>query len=362
MFRIPKNKPNRSCTHAKAVFLLAMTAAVLCLLAALTVFLIDPMFHYHKPWFGLKAVLTEKEYQVVGTLRHFDYDSLIAGSSVTENNNNAWFSENFNCTAIKAARSYGGNGDLCYLLDVAFETRDLKYVFYNIDPSSLTFSPDLTFEETGCPTYLYDRNPFNDIRYLLNKDILFEKIPYMFACSFLTDYDENLSYNWEKGKTFSREAAISHYERPEEVSAEYPEDHYARELSENIRILTAEAAAHPQTQFYFFLPPYSVLFWDNTYRNGELSAYLYNEEKLMDALLSYDNVRVFYFQNAEEIITDLDLYMDTLHFNSGVNHYMCDAMAKGEYEVLPGETVAAVESMRALALSATEELDVFFSE
>ena len=43
-----------------------------------------PVFHYHKPWFGLKAVLTDKEYQCIGSLRNFDYDSLIVGSSVAE--------------------------------------------------------------------------------------------------------------------------------------------------------------------------------------------------------------------------------------------------------------------------------------
>ena len=39
------------------------------------VFVFDPFFHYHKPIRPLKAVLTQAEYQVIGTLRTFDYDS-----------------------------------------------------------------------------------------------------------------------------------------------------------------------------------------------------------------------------------------------------------------------------------------------
>ena len=49
------------------------------------VVLFDPFYHYHKPLPGLKAVLTDKEYQCVGTLRNFDYNALIVGSSVCEN-------------------------------------------------------------------------------------------------------------------------------------------------------------------------------------------------------------------------------------------------------------------------------------
>ena len=53
-----------------------------------TVVLFDPFFQYHKPLPGLKAVLSDKEYQCVGTLKTFEYDSVIAGSSVAENYNN----------------------------------------------------------------------------------------------------------------------------------------------------------------------------------------------------------------------------------------------------------------------------------
>ena len=51
---------------------------VVAFFVAGVVFLFDPFFHYHKPIRPLKAVLTQAEYQVIGTLRTFDYDSLIA--------------------------------------------------------------------------------------------------------------------------------------------------------------------------------------------------------------------------------------------------------------------------------------------
>ena len=52
------------------------------LLAAViaVVVIFDPFYQYHRPLPGLKAVLTDKEYQCIGTLRTFDYDALIVGS------------------------------------------------------------------------------------------------------------------------------------------------------------------------------------------------------------------------------------------------------------------------------------------
>ena len=69
------------------------------------------------------------------------------------------------------------------------------YVFYSLDLFALGGDPAAKFPDESMPLYLYDRNPFNDINYLLNKDVIFEDIPYMLAETFLDDYDEGASYN-----------------------------------------------------------------------------------------------------------------------------------------------------------------------
>lgn len=290
----------------------------------------DPFYHYHKPLPGLKAVLSDKEYQCIGTLRTFEYDALIVGSSVCENYNNYWFDEGFGCSTIKAIRSYGATADLCYLLDKAYESHDLKYVFYNIDPSSLSASTETTYEMTGCPMYLYDKNIFNDYPYLLNKDVLTEKLPYMLAYSFIGDYNEGDSYNWAQWKNFSQDQTIGLYTRLPSVKDMQPETVNSTELAGNIALLTAQVEAHPDTTFKFFFSPYSMLWWDNAYRSGERDAVIYNEKQAIGALLQYDNVEIYFFQDDEAIITNLDNYMDVIHFSKDINYYIYDKLAKGE--------------------------------
>lgn len=294
------------------------------------VVVLDPFYQYHRPLPGLKAVLTDKEYQCIGTLRTFDYDALIVGSSVCENYNNHWFDEGFSCNTIKAIRAYGATADLCYLLDAAYESHEMKYVFYNIEPSSLSASTEPTYVSTGCPMYLYDRNIMNDYSYVLNKDVLTEKIPYMLAYSLIMDYDEGDSYNWAQQKEFGRDKALGMYARLPYVKEMLPETVNATELSGNIELLTAQVKAHPNTTFKFFFSPYSILWWDNAYRRGELDAVIYNEKQAIDALLQYDNVEIYFYQDDWDIITDLDNYMDTIHFSKDINYYVYDKLASGE--------------------------------
>lgn len=328
----------------------------LLLLCIVVVVLFDPFFQYHKPLPGLKAVLTDKEYQCVGSLKNFDYDSVIAGSSVSENYNNRWFDEGFDCTSIKAIRSYGATADLCYLLEIAFKEHDLKYVFYNLDPSALSADPVTTYESTGCPMYLYDDNYFNDIEYVLNKDVLFEKIPYLIANSFIGDYDEGNSYNWAQWKQFNSDMILGLYIRKLSINEMKPADYYKSNLDENLALLTSQIASHPDTVFKISVPPYSMLWWDNIYRNGDTESYLYNMETAMETLLSYDNVELYFFLNDREIVTDLENYMDILHFSPEINEYICNSLVEGSHLITKDNYKAVIKDTRDFSYQVVNEL------
>ena len=332
-------------------------SSILLLLCILTVVLFDPFFQYHKPLPGLKAVLTDKEYQCTGSLKTFDYDSVIAGSSVAENYYNDWFNKGFDCTVIKAIRSYGATADLCFLLDIVFEHQDIKYVFYNLDPSALTADAQTTYELTGCPMYLYDDNYINDIEYWLNKGVLMEKIPYLIANSVIDGaYDENDSYNWAQWKQFNSDMALGLYIRKPSISEMKPEKYYEDILNQNLKLLTDRIKAHPDTTFYVFIPPYSMLWWDNIYREGDTESYLYNMEYTMKTLLFYENVKFYYFQNDRKVITNLENYMDILHFSPEINHYICDSMMSNSHRINLNNYKENINEMRDLSYEIVNEL------
>lgn len=332
-----------------------ITAAILLIAAAALVIFFDPFFHYHGPVSPLKAVLTKKEYQSIGTIRNFNYDSLLLGSSTAENFNNRWFDEAFGAVTIKAIKSSGITAQLDYYLTQAFEEREIKNIFYSLDLFALGGDPEAEFPDESMPLYLYDKNPFNDINYVLNKDVIFEDIPYMLAETFLDDYDEGASYNWAQYKTFGTAEALAHYDRPAEAAPMKTEDQYKAVVDANIALLKKQALAHPDTTFYFFYPPYSLLWWDNMSRTGELSQVLYAAEASAEALLSCPNVKLYYFQNDTSIIYDLDLYMDPVHFTADINHYMVTQMQQDNYRLTPQNYSDCLENMRKLVRDIEEK-------
>ena len=341
-------------------------SALLLILVGAVVVVADPFFHYHEPMGSLKKVVTKAEYQCIGTVRNFDYDSIVLGSSVAENYNNRWFDEAFGGTTIKGIKSSAATVDLVYYLREALEAKKetgLDNVYYSLDLFALTADAERVFPDESLPLYLYNQNPFDDVNYIWNKDVLFEHIPYQFAMTYLDDYDEGTSYNWAQYKTFSKEDALKHYSRPEEIAPMLTEADYKENVDKNIDLIEAVVKEHPETTFRFLYPPYSMLWWDAAYRKGETEQNLYAARKAAERLLPYENVEMYFFQNEEELITNLDNYMDTVHFSADINHSMVEWMKEGKYRLTLDNYKEEIEKMSKLSEKIqTEYIGEYFQE
>lgn len=341
-------------------------SAVLLILAAVAVAVADPFFHYHAPFGSLKSVVTKSEYQCIGTVRNFDYDGIVLGSSVAENYNNRWFDEAFGGKTIKGIKSSAATVDLIYYLKEAFEAKretGLKNVYYSMDLFALTADAERVFPDESLPLYLYNKNPFDDVQYLWNKDVVFEHIPYLFAMTYLDDYDEGASYNWWQYKVFAEEEALKHYSRSEEIVPMLSEADYKENVDKNIDLLEAVVKEHPETTFRFLYPPYSMLWWDAAYRKGETEQNLYAAQAAAERLLPYENVKLYFFQNEEALITDLNNYMDTVHFSAEINQKMVEWMKNGEYQLTLENYKEELEKMRELSEKIqTDYMGLYFHE
>jgi len=341
-------------------------SAVLLIFAAVLVAVTDPFFHYHAPFGSLKAVVTKAEYQCIGTVRNFDYDGLVLGSSVAENYNNRWFDEAFGGKTIKGIKSSGATVDLVYYLKEAFaakKDKGLKNVYYSLDLFALSADAKRVFPDESLPLYLYNKNPLDDVQYLWNKDVMFEHIPYLFAMTYLDDYDEGTSYNWWQYKVFAKEEALRHYSRPEEIAPMLSEADYKENVDKNIDLLEEVVKGHPETTFRFLYPPYSMLWWDAAYRKGETEQNLYAAQAAAERLLPYENVEMYFFQNKEELITDLDNYMDTVHFSAEINQKMVEWMKNGDYRLTLENYKDELEKMRELSEKIQKDyVGIYFQE
>lgn len=301
---------------------------------ALLVYLVDPFFHYHEPWFGLKAVEDEKEYQVPGILKNFEYDSVLAGSSVVMSMNTDTLDERFSCRTVKAVGGSAAAPLLDYYLDIAFENHEIKNVFYGLDVFSFYNDPDMQVVSDDVE-FLVNDNPLDDVEYLWNMDIIGTKIPDMIATSQDENYEEGLLYQLNKNVPVGPEGVLAmHCPGAGVLQEAKPLSYQEAYVTENINRLEARVRENLDTEFLFFLPPYSIVWWDDAYEKGLLDTYLHTLEQCMARLLLYENVHFYTTEfNETATITDMYQYMDYIHGGVPVTERMAQKIGMSEDEI-----------------------------
>ena len=323
--------------------------AILIIIAGV-IAIVDPFFHYHKPLEQLSYRLGNQSYINPGIVRQFEYDTLIAGTSMTENFKPSYFKEVLGANAVKVPYPGGRSKNMSIIIDMALKSNpNLKTVYLGLDMSMMKY--DIEATRSPLPEYLYDTNFFNDINYLLNKDVLLERVAYNIVMTIngeaSTTFDE-YSY-WQDKHTISQYAVMdanwgiemedsTNMTLDETLSLSYDN------LRENILPLIE---AYPDIKFVIFYPPYSILFWYRNYADHELRIL----EHSIKALLPYENVELFLFLNESALVTNLYNYRDTRHYNADANMYMVDCFKNGTHRLTSENYEAELEQLSTLVNS-----------
>lgn len=331
----------------KALKGLVVCLVVMMLLPALVTYLFDPFYQYHQPFFNLKASLYDRDNQVAGTIRSFDYDSVLLGSSVAENFDSAFLDEQLGCKTLKVIRASSSVADLLYYMEMAHKNQEIKNVFWCLDIFALTSPTEITLKDKSIPRYLHTDTILDDVTYLFNKDIIFKEIPRSVSYSLQNVNTGGNAYNWAADKNFSPEQAMRAYSKQGDVlpMTEVSEERKAL-IAANLAMVLEEVTSHPQTQYTFLFPPYSMLWWDCGHKNGISEEYFYVLEEVFPALLECNNTAIYYFQDEKDIVCNLDYYMDMIHYSPQINQYMLDCIMSGENMITDDNADDFIKNMR----------------
>ena len=318
------------------IIVLSVTFCALICIGAVTVVL-DPYFHYHKPFDFQSYSLHNQRYQNDGIARHFEYDAIITGTSMTENFKTSEFDDMFSVKSIKIPYFGASFKEIDNAVSKAIGYNDdVKIVLRSIDHYKLFEDKDL-MSYTDYPEYLYDNTLFNDAKYVLNKDILFgdtyltlmmtlSQTPY-------TTFDEYS--NWDAASVYGKEEILKSYTRKEVSSTVNSLSEEDEEIIEGTvyQNFIETAKNHSDIDFYFFLPPYSMVYWDSLYTEGEIQRHLQAQKSAISMMLEYDNIHVYSFLTDYDTICNLDNYKDTVHYKEEINSKILAHMSKGEYKL-----------------------------
>lgn len=303
--------------------LVLISLTVLLFFSAATVICIDPFFQYHKPLNELNYDITSEAYQNAGLAKTFEYESLITGSSMTQNFKASWF-KGEKAIKLSYSNAFPRTGNI--IISLAIEQNpNLRKVYWGIDV--FNFVRDTMSTGQDLPFYLYDSNYLNDANYIWNNDVLFKWIPNTIRNTKIgkapTDLDE--IYRWDSGVTYSEKDTLQN--AGSSGAAYTPEQ--AENAYKNMKLWVFPLIeSYPEIEFNIFFPPYSILCWQQT--DDVIDNNITLVSNMIEPLLQYPNVNVFYFQNQEEIIENLYLYKDWLHYCGSVNEYMAQAFQNGQ--------------------------------
>lgn len=223
---------------------------------------------------------------------------------------------------------------------------DIKTVYWELDQFQLEASP--TEHRYPVPEYLYNSDWTDDVSYLLNLDIMY----HYGLNNILGSLRGQVMPAERRGITlygnFGRGATLASYSRPAQSSTRRGfEGAMKGKVNGNLANITTLVEAHPDTEFVFFMPPFSILYWDREVRGGGFDAAMDATEYAMSVLLEYDNVRFYYYQMETETILDLDNYKDYSHYGSWVNDAITAWIAEDRGRVTPENYADVVEQARA---------------
>lgn len=331
---------------------LIITVIGLMAIAGFNMF-IDPFFHYHKPYSWISYSFGNQNYVNSGIVRQFDYDTLITGTSMTENFRPSLFHEVLGDQAVKVPFSGGQSRNFKILIDTALKTNpEIKRIYMGLDLNMLDDENPGQPREPF-PAYLYDNNPFTDVSYLLNKTVLIQN-----TGTFLVDTIQGISsdtfddYSFWRGSDDELGRFVETFDFDRQIDS-LPRDELLALAREHLELnVIPLVESHPDVEFVLFFPPYSILYW----YDKELEDIMAVLEYAIETLIFYDNVRLYLPMNNADIVTNLNNYRDAGHYSPAISDYLVYCFREGTHlltvENYEGELRKLVELVEGFDYSA----------
>lgn len=294
---------------------------------------VDPYFHYHKPYLSRFFYLLDNERsQNDGIIKHFDYDALITGTSMTENFKSSEMDDIFGCKSIKVPFSGASYKEIDDNIDKAIEYNpNLKVVVRGLDSGRVLDDKDtMRFDLGVYPVYLYDKNPLNDWNYVFNKDVLVRDFKALNEFAFrsssevtgITSFDNYA--RWQDRVTFGINTV---YPEGINVDKSAKQQALSEEEVERVKLnvqqnIIDSVEKNPEVEFYYFFTPYCVGWWGDLISAGQFEKYFEAKKLIIELCLDYDNLHLFSFDGETYITTDLNNYYNSMHYAEWVNSIM----------------------------------------
>ena len=319
---------------------------------------VDPFQVYHRPFIAGMGLVENQRFQNAGLINSYladaeqGYDAVMIGSSVSDN-----FSSADAATHLgwhKSLRLFFDGGDpaqLAFMLEQALQRGHVQHVLWEILPRNYSpphYSPEANLQDREFPAYLYNRNPFDDLHYLFNADVLALAWRHGVLKQDLPQATpESLGYWAERPYAAPQHIDLNRPERIEEERARYrgaptlagtPAAAMGTHSFPVIDFPVIDKVVLPllqrecggEREFVLFIPPVSRLDYLGNPRYVWRS--LQMTRHLLAGIANCPNIRLHAFGQLD-FTGDLNYYHDKIHYRLAVSHQLLAWMGQGHYRL-----------------------------
>lgn len=307
-------------------------------LIAFLIITIDPYFHYRKPLFFLAYNINGENQRYVndGILKHFDYDAIITGTSMTENFKSSQFDRLFKVNSVKVPCGGASYKEINENVKKALKyNSNVKYILRGLDYNRLLDSYD-EMSYKSYPLYLYDEEIFNDVNYIFNMKVLFEIIK-IFRNTILNkktpDFDEYC--RWNEKYISGKKEVLREYKRPDKKNIKiYLTENDKQKIDKNLKKNVIKLPKkYSNVKFIYFFTPYSIVYWDELNQKDEIEKQIMAEKYIIEKMLEVPNIELYSFFDKYDLITDLNNYRDAGHYMGHINDQILIWIKEGKYRL-----------------------------
>ncbi len=342
--------------YKKSTYFFLITINCIIFLGMIVLIIFDPFQIYHKTFFSKMQckVHEDMRIQASGIINNYKFDSIILGTSMLSNTSAKEASNILGGEFVNLSIYNSDYHERSLILTYVLQHKKLKKVIYSMDE----FYLDQRENKTNDIDFLYDENPFNDVKIYSNIEILKCLYPPLSQkCSDkFKDFDQPTA--WYREEKFSRLfGGLIHWFQADEklstrkalaslayISAKIQQRQHAvvvkKTQLDNLvskakkyvdTYLLDIAKAYPDTEFIFVFPPYSRIQFALWLQENPLKYQTHQKmiEYIVQQSTKYPNIKVFGYENLS-FCDDIGNYFDLKHFSHLFNSGMLESFKQNE--------------------------------
>lgn len=314
---------------------------IICIVTAISLFnfVIDPLQFFRKANYQ-PVFSTNQRLQNVGIAKNYDYNTIVLGTSLTENFIPSYINNKWGSNTVKLSISGSTLKEQAMIADIALKTGKVATVLWGLDLHCLRWGPnDVKTDQGPFPYYLYDNNALAKVKYIFSGTTTEHSLKVVRSLLLrLQPESIDTLNNWQNESNFKQASVIQEYNKSLNanysgsnnylnVDMAYNYENFKENFDQNVIKLIED---NPNVRFILFFPPYSMPYYHYFYikKSSIIDDWIKCKLYLVDQLSDKKNVEVFDFQDAYEIAYNLNNYKDMIHYSQNINEFLIDEIPK----------------------------------